>query len=345
MEGAVSIRHSNIAIFVPHNGCPHQCSFCNQKQITGQSFQPHAADVIAAAETARKSLKEKTADAEIAFFGGSFTAIDREYMLELLDAAATYVKSGEFGGIRLSTRPDAISCEILEILKSSGVTSIELGAQSMDEQVLLMNERGHTADDVRRASALIHEYGFSLGLQMMTGLYGSTPEKDRQTAYSLAELEPDTMRIYPTVVMKGTRLYELYKTGEYAPPDTKQSVPLCAELLEFFESRGIAVIRLGLHDSESLRESMAAGAFHPSFRELCESRIMLDGLLSQLREKEVEEGEITVRINPKSISRFTGQRKANIRKLSEMGIAVKTETDETLDKYEIIIVKYKVKNR
>ncbi len=294
--------------------------------------------MISAVQTARRSLKEKTADAEIAFFGGSFTAIDREYMTELLSAAAPFVKSGEFGGIRLSTRPDAINHEILDILKSSGVTSIELGAQSMDEQVLLMNERGHTAEDVRRASALIHEYGFSLGLQMMTGLYGSSPEKDRQTARSLAELEPDTMRIYPTVVMKGTRLYELYKSGVYSPPDAEQSVPLCAELLEYFEGCGISVIRLGLHDSESLRESMAAGAFHPSLRELCESRIMLDRMLSDMKAKGIVSGEMTVRINPKSMSRFTGQRKANIRKLSEMGVTVKIETDESLDKYDTIIV-------
>lgn len=334
---AVSIRHSNIAIFVPHNGCPHQCSFCNQKEITGQSLQPHAEDVRSAVETARKSLGEKTRNAEIAFFGGSFTAIDREYMLELLDAASEFVKSGEFGGIRLSTRPDAISREILDILRSAGVTSIELGAQSMDEQVLLMNERGHTARDVRTASGLIHEYGFSLGLQMMTGLYGSSAEKDRYTAAMLAELKPDTMRIYPTVVMKGTRLYELYKSGQYLPPDAEQSVPLCAELLSFFESKGINVIRLGLHDSGSLRESMAAGAFYPSFRELCESRIMLENALKIISTQGISPGKIIVCINPKSISRFTGQKKSNIIKLGKMGYEIKIYTDDSLEKYEVVI--------
>ena len=167
---------------MPHNGCPHQCTFCNQKRITGQSSQPHGSDVLEAIEIAQKSLGEKTRKAEIAFFGGSFTAIDRDYMLELLGAASPFVKNGEFYGIRLSTRPDAINREILDILKEHGVTSIELGAQSMDDSVLMLNKRGHTSEDVIRACGLIHEYNFELGLQMMTGLYGSDRDTDILTA-------------------------------------------------------------------------------------------------------------------------------------------------------------------
>lgn len=331
------MKHSNIAIFVPHNGCPHQCSFCNQREITGQGFQPGAEDVKNAAAAAVKSLGEKAKNAEIAFFGGSFTAIDRNYMTELLSAAYPYVRDGSFAGIRLSTRPDAIDKEVLDILRSFGVSSIELGAQSMDDQVLLMNERGHTAGDVIKASELIHEYGFSLGLQMMTGLYGSPPDRDRYTAAALAELHPQTVRIYPTVVMKGTKLYDYYKQGLYDPPDTEQSVPLCAELLRFFEGRGISVIRLGLHDSPSLRESMAAGAFHPSFRELCESRIMLEAAEKLLKREKPQGGQVNIAVSPKSISRFTGQKKANIQKLSELGYMIKLVPDEALDKYGMYI--------
>ncbi len=256
-------------------------------------------------------------------------------MNELLSAAKPFVKSGEFAGIRISTRPDAIDEEILDILKESGVTSIELGAQSMDERVLLLNERGHTAKDVEKASRLIKEYGFSLGLQMMTGLYGSTEDTDKKTAEKLAALLPDTMRIYPTVLMKGTRLYELYKEGKYYPPDTEQSIPLCAWLLGYFESMGIKVIRLGLHDSDSLRESMAGGAFHPSFRELCESRIMLEKTLEQLKGEDC--GNIEVVINPKSISRFIGQKRSNIKKLEEMGYNIRVITDESSGKYDVRI--------
>ena len=331
------MKHSNIAIFVPHNGCPHQCSFCNQKEITGQCFQPHYEDVLKAVETARKSLGKKTKNAEIAFFGGSFTAIDRDYMTELLSAASPFVKSREFAGIRISTRPDAIDENVLDILKKYGVTSIELGAQSMDDNVLLANERGHTADDVIKASDLIKNYGFSLGLQMMTGLYGSTMEKDIETARTLAKLNPDTVRIYPTVVMKGTRLYELYKNGEYFPPDAEKSVPLCAKLLRFFEDRDISVIRLGLHDSPSLRESMEAGAFHPSFRELCESRIMLENFYSVIDNKNIESGCLTVIVNPKSISRFIGQKRSNINELENKGYKIKLSTNEYLGKYEVRI--------
>ncbi len=331
------MKHYNIAIFVPHNGCPHQCSFCSQNQITGQSTQPGPEDVAQALETARKSLKTETVNAEIAFFGGSFTAIPREYMLSLLEAASPAVKSGEFGGIRLSTRPDAIDCKRLELLRDHGVTAIELGAQSMDDEVLRLNERGHSAEDVAKASALIHEYGFSLGLQMMTGLYGSNEQKDIMTARRLAELLPDTVRIYPTVVMKNTRLAQLFENGEYFPPDTAQSVGLCARLLKFFEEKGINVIRLGLHDSDSLRESMIAGAFHPAFRELCESRIMRDNTQQLLENNGINGGEVSIEVNSRSISRFCGQKKENIRYFEAKGISIKLKRDDSLGKYEVRI--------
>ena len=176
------MKKGNISLFIPHLGCPHKCSFCNQNTITGKQTQPGADDVRAAVETA---LKKKNYDYEIAFFGGSFTAIDREYMLSLLKAAYDYVKDGRVNGIRISTRPDCIDEEVLDILKKYGVTSIELGAQSMDDEVLRANFRGHTAEDVENASRLIKSYGFELGLQMMTGLYLDTDEKAVETAKKL----------------------------------------------------------------------------------------------------------------------------------------------------------------
>ncbi|MBQ3903792.1 MAG: radical SAM protein, partial [Eubacterium sp.] len=209
------MKKGNISIFVPHNGCPQQCSFCNQKTITGQAYQPTAKDVD---EAVQKALRKKGYKFEIAFFGGSFTAIDRAYMTELLDAAEPYVKSGAVSGIRISTRPDYIDDEILTLLKSKGVTAIELGAQSMDDEVLSANLRGHTAADVVNASKLIKSYGFELGLQMMTGLYLDTDEKDIETARKIIELKPETVRIYPTVVLKGTYLEELYDGKAYRPP-------------------------------------------------------------------------------------------------------------------------------
>lgn len=329
------MKHSNIALFVPHNGCPHACSFCDQRQITGHTSQPTAQDVVNAVETAKKSLGSDIANAELAFFGGSFTAIDQDYMTELLRAAYPYVASGELCGIRISTRPDAIDDEILDVLKQYGVTSIELGAQNMSDAVLSANHRGHTADDVRRASELIKNNGFSLGLQMMTGLYKSSDELDRYTAIELAELKPDTMRIYPTVVLKGTELYALYERGEYEPQKLDEAVRLCSELLQYFEEQGIQVIRLGLHDSDSLRESMAAGAYHPAFRELCESEILYRNSLAALKRNGIWEGVAEFFVNPRSVSRFIGQKKKNLQRLYDHGVTAVVRQDERLSKYEV----------
>ena len=329
------MKHSNIAIFVPHNGCPHACTFCNQREITGQSYQPTPNDVENAIATSRKF--SDTRNTEIAFFGGSFTAIPREYMLSLLKAASPYVLSGEFYGIRLSTRPDCISEEILDILKSNGATSIELGTQSMCDDVLTANKRGHTVQDSIDSSLLIKKYGFSLGLQMMTGLYQSSDEKDMYTAQKIAELQPDTVRVYPTIVMRGTELYDLYKNGSYIPQTLETAVPLCADILRFFESKNINVIRLGLHDSESLKENMVAGAYHPSFRELCESRIIFDNTLKILSEQNITDGNIVFSVNPKSVSRFVGQKKSNLQKLQKMGITPIIHQDNSLSKYEVAV--------
>ena len=333
-------KHSNIALFIPHNGCPHACSFCDQREITGQAYQPDAADVAASVQTAEKSLGSALKNAEIAFFGGSFTAIDRAYMTELLQAAAPYVKSSRVAGIRISTRPDAIDDEILTLLKEYGVTAIELGAQSMCDDVLSMNHRGHTVQHVVDASRLIRQYGFSLGLQMMTGLYGSSPDKDRATARAIAALSPDTVRIYPTVVMKGTQLYELYRSGAYRPQGTEEAVELCAELLEFFELHHIAVIRLGLHDSDSLRENMAAGAYHPAFRELCESEIMYRHAVEALKKRGITEGMVDFYVNPKSVSRFIGQKRKNLVRLNALGITAIVRQDYSMEKYEVCARRY-----
>ena len=322
---------------MPHNGCPHQCSFCNQKQITGQQYQPNAQDVESAVQIAIRSLGEECNNTEIAFFGGSFTAIDRQYMISLLEAAAPYVKSGKFHGIRISTRPDAIDSDVLALLKSYGVTAIELGAQSMDNNVLIFNNRGHNDTDVERASALIRSYGFSLGLQMMIGLYKSTPEKDIETAHRLASLMPDTVRIYPTVIMRGTHLNSLYENGEYVPYDMSTAIDICAELITFFESKGITIIRLGLHDSDSLRSEMTGGLWHPAFKEICQSKIMLKKCKLMLCNNNIPNGNITLLVNPKDVSRMIGQKKSNILSLADMGYNVTVKQSDKVCINDIVI--------
>lgn len=299
-------------------GCPCACSFCNQKTITGKSESPTAQDVKNAVDTA---LKRKGYEYEIAFFGGSFTAIDRDYMIQLLEAAYPYVKSGQVSGIRISTRPDCIDREILDILKKFGVTSIELGAQSMDDEVLDANKRGHTAQDVVNASVMIKEYGFELGLQMMTGLYLDTYEKAISTAKKIIELQPKTVRIYPTVVLKGTYLADLYLAEQYHPLDVDDSAELCAELVGLFEQANIKIIRLGLHSSRDIKDNMLAGGFHDSFGEIVKSRIMLNKILA------LPPSDYQVFVNPKSLSKLKGNNKRNIYFLLERGYNIKIITD------------------
>ena len=237
------MKHANVSIIVPHEGCPHMCSFCNQKTITGQGDNSCTSETAEATiKLAFSHLQEKSKYAEIAFFGGSFTAIERSRMTELLEVAYPYVRDGIFAGIRVSTRPDAIDGEILDILKSHGVTMIELGAQSMRDDVLLANQRGHTAQDVRNASAMIKEYGIGLGLQMMTGLYLDNDEGAVYTAEELIKLRPDNVRIYPTVVLHGTMLERLMNAGEYKPQDSESAAKLCAVLLKMFYDKNITVI-------------------------------------------------------------------------------------------------------
>lgn len=322
------MKKGNISIFVPHQGCPCQCSFCNQKTITGKTSAPTADDVKSAVETA---LKRKNFEYEIAFFGGSFTAIDREYMTELLDAAYPYVKNGQVNGIRISTRPDCIDGEILELLKKYRVTSIELGAQSMDDNVLEANRRGHTSGDVENASALIKKYGFELGLQMMTGLYKDTVEGAVKTAEKIIALSPDTVRIYPTVVLKNTYLAELYKAEKYNPPDAFASAELCAKLVPMFENAGIKIIRLGLHSSEDIKKNMLAGGFHDSFGELVKSRLMVEKILA------LPPGDYQITVNPKSLSKLKGNGKSNIYLLMERGYNIKiiTSNDVAIDELRI----------
>lgn len=288
-------------------------------------------DALYVKKTVETALKKKNFDFEIAFFGGSFTAIDREYMLELLQAAYPYVKSGQVRGIRISTRPDCIDTEILDILKAYGVTSIELGAQSMDNGVLEANRRGHTAQDVADASGLIQAYGFELGLQMMTGLYTDTQEKAVETAERIIALAPETVRIYPTVVLKNTYLAELYEKGVYTPLSVEESVELCARLVPMFENADIKVIRLGLHSGKDIKENMLAGGFHDSFGELVKSRILVNKIL------ELPPADYQVFVHPKSLSKLKGNNKRNIYLLMERGYNIKIITDNGLDVDELRI--------
>ena len=307
----MSARASIIPVFVPHWGCPHACVFCNQRSITGQRKNATAEDVQQAIMTAAAFLP-KGEKRQLAFYGGSFTAIPAKEQEVLLEAAQPYLARGEISSIRLSTRPDAIDEETLARLRRFGVETVELGAQSMDEEVLRLAGRGHTAADVERASRLIREAGFSLVLQMMTGLPGDTPEKDLETARRLIACKPDGVRIYPTVIVRGTALYELWRAGKYREHTVEDAVEICARLLPLFERAGIEVLRVGLNPTEELSGGeAAAGAYHPALGELVRSRIY------RSRAEELLAGiapgsRVTLTVGKGKTSQMTGQHRQNL---------------------------------
>jgi len=327
-------RHQTVALFVPHAGCPHQCAFCNQKHIAGKTHPVTPDEVRAVCETALTTVS-KDAMVEIAFFGGSFTALPRDEMIALLQAAYPFVQSGRVHGIRLSTRPDAIDDEVLSVLKAYGVTAIELGAQSMDDAVLKQSGRGHDAHSVEQASQLIRQHGFSLGLQMMTGLPASTEESDRHTVQTIAKLSPDTVRIYPTLVLEHTKLAQMYRAGVYTPQTTEQAVAFGAWALRYLEvERGIRVIRMGLQDEPSLKEHLLAGPFLPAYREYCENKIYLDTALALLPPP--EEGTVwTLKVHPSAVSKMVGQRRQNMEHLRRLGYRVTVVGDKNTPLWEI----------
>lgn len=299
--------HNNIAIFIPHAGCSHQCSFCNQRSISGTQRPPSPVEVRQVCAQAFGQIKNR-GDTQIAFFGGSFTAVDPAYRRELLLSVQDFIGPGKFQGIRVSTRPDCIDADILAELKLFGVTAVELGAQSLCDEVLRQNRRGHTAQDVRRASALIREAGFELGLQMMVGLYGSSVEEDLRTADEIVRLHPRTVRVYPTVILEDTNLARLYQGGVYTPMELEDAVQICARMLRLFEENGIAVIRLGLHASEEMEGRMLGGVYHPAFRELCEARIFREELNFALAGRT---GRFLAEVPPGAVSKAVGHKRAN----------------------------------
>lgn len=330
------MKHANIALFVPHMGCPQQCSFCNQRTISGTVKPPVGEDVAAACKRAMQGGCEG-ASVQLAFFGGSFTAIERGYMTELLSAAQPYIENGFLNdGIRISTRPDAIDGEILSLLSHYGVRAIELGAQSMNDLVLSKNLRGHTARDVVNASRLIKQSGFELGLQMMTGLYGSDRAESLETARQFIGLQPDTVRIYPTVVLRGTRLAQLMESGEFVPQTLDETVDICSELLQVFESNSVRVIRLGLHAQDGVEADAVGGAYHPALRELCEGEIYYKRTVAMLSGK--PRGRYDILVSSSAVSKAVGQKKKNLLRLEQAGYICKVKACKALSGNEIEII-------
>lgn len=318
-----------IPIFVPHRGCPHDCIFCNQKKITGVSTDVTSKDVRKIIEEYLPTI-DKDASVEVAFFGGSFTAIDEKIQNDLLSVAKEYVEKGLIQDIRMSTRPDCISEDILNRLKKYNVSIIELGVQSMDENVLIDSVRGHDAEEVIKSAKLIKESGINLGLQMMVGLPSDTEEKCIDTARQFIKLKPDCVRIYPTLVVKDTGLEVLLNKGEYKPFSLEKCIQIVKKLLTLYYVNNINVIRVGLQATEDIQIGKAVidGPHHPAFRELAEGEMIKDYLIYIAKENNVQE-DIIVKTNKKNVSRIIGNKKSNSLYMKDnMKINLKTKEDD-----------------
>ena len=312
-----------IPIFVPHLGCPNDCVFCNQKSISGQTKQVTKEDVKNIIEEHLKYIK-KDSKVEVAFFGGSFTGIEEEKQEELLSTAYEYIKQKKVDSIRISTRPDYIDKKILKRLKKYKVKTIELGVQSANDYILKKAGRGHTFEDVVKASKLIRWYGFELGHQMMVGLPESTTVDEINTAKQLIKLKPRMVRIYPVLVIKNTKLEKDYNEGKYKPLTVTQAVEVCKELVKLFVKKHIEVIRIGLQPTDTItnpdndKSEVVAGPFHPAFRQLVESGMWYDVIVEKIKKLNTKVKEVVVTVNPADVNNVIGQRKDNINNLRDV---------------------------
>ena len=312
-----------IPIFVPHLGCPQNCTFCNQKTISGQNKQVTGKDVKNTIEEYLKILKNDE-EIEVAFFGGSFTGIPVEKQNELLDVAHEYILLKKISSIRISTRPDYIDKDVLKRLKKYGVKTIELGVQSSNDYILKKCKRGHTFEDVKRASKLIKWHGFILGHQIMCGLPDSTRLDEINTAKDCAKLKPKIVRIYPVLVIKGTKLEDDYNNGLYEPLSLEQAVETCKELAVFFEKKNITVIRIGLQNTDTISNpknelsEVVSGPYHEAFRQLVESAIWYDKILDKIKAFNVKVKKVEIYINKEDVNNVVGHKKENILKLKNI---------------------------
>lgn len=306
-----------IPIFIPHRGCPHDCLFCNQQKISGTKRE--GAD-IQVAETILEWLEHQGArrQVQVAFFGGSFTCMDQNDQLVLLEAVQPFIAAGKVDSIRCSTRPDCITPEIIDLLQRYNVTTVELGVQSLDDAVLTKARRGHNADDCEKAFRMLKKGGIEVGIQLMPGLPGDTTYSFLKTVNRVIELGPDFVRIYPCIVVKDSGLEKLYEEGGFQPLSVEKAVGISGFCYLKFQKAGIKVVRVGLQPSISLSKSVIAGPYHPAFGELVQSRLWLNKIKTKLMELRTGE-KLEVYLSHRDLSSVIGQQKKNIKRLEELG--------------------------
>lgn len=333
-------KHANIPVFIPHLGCPNQCVFCNQRYISSVA-EFDISNVRDTIDSALSTIDPNNTETEIAFFGGSFTGIDRTLMIALLDIAEDYVSRGSVSCIRLSTRPDYIDDERLCILSHYHVRTIELGMQSASDRVLALSKRGHSADASRNAAQLVRGAGFDLVGQMMIGLPGATIEDEIATAKMIVECGASSARIYPAIVFKNTELDDMYRAGSYAPLSIEEAVSRTKEVYRIFLREGVSVIRVGLCSSENLssEDTYSAGPNHVAIGELVESSIYFDVIDSALRNQSIDGEHLRVVVNNKDVSKASGQNRYNKLALASKYHlkSVKIIGDSNLPRYKVKI--------
>lgn len=307
-----------IPIFIPHLGCKNECVFCNQRKISGASSDVDIEEVKKLVEERLKSFKQNR-KIQIAFFGGSFTGLDKEEQIKFLKLANTYVEKGVVESIRISTRPDYISKDILKLLKRYNVKTIELGVQSMDEEVLFESKRGHTSLDVIRAARLINLYNFELGFQIMVGLPKSTKEKEIETIDRLLKFKPKQLRIYPVYVLKESQLYEMYKKKDYSPLTLEDAAGRVAEVIGRCRKSNVSIIRIGLQSTEDISENAKdlIGPVSDNFGEYALSKIVQNEIIKNIPKEKEGSDEINIYIPKRYISLAVGPKKANKKYLEE----------------------------
>ncbi len=309
-----------IPVFIPFLGCPHKCIYCQQERITGETNKHnHAEDVTGLIEQAIRSPKYKTAvSREVAFYGGTFTSLGMEYMSELLGAVEHYIKHNEIDSIRISTRPDEIDERRLELIRSYGVTTVELGVQSMNDEVLRRSGRGHTSEHTVNAISLLKKHGFKTGVQLLPGLPGDSYDIFQATIDSVIALAPDMARIYPAIVIKGTGLAELYRSGKYEPLSLDEAVRICSISCARLEENGINVIRMGLMSTPSLLEEgeILAGPWHDAFGFLVRADIYLKKVIPSLSVPG-SASIIGIRMPEREIPLLRGYKNGGVKKIEE----------------------------
>jgi len=326
-----------IPLFIPNEGCPHRCVFCHQEKITSQPHGP--LDGNAVQEVVRLSVQagdcREPGPRQVAFYGGTFTSLPIERMRALLGAVQPFLEMGLVESIRVSTRPDAVDRDRLGVMKGFGVSTVELGAQSMDDEVLHLTKRGHGAEDTVKAVSMLKEQGFRVGIQLMPGLPGDSRERFRRTVERVIDLRPDMARLYPVLVIRGTELAEWFRRGSYKALELEDALEICRESCMALEGEGIPVIRIGLLTPPSLFQGgqVLAGPWHGCFGYLVRAGIHLKKIAGLLP-GHGEAKEIRIRAPGKEIPLIRGFKNQGLREIERMtGAAViRVVPDESVEK-------------